>query len=99
MVRRNVIAASVATSMVLVAGTVATVSLVSLGPGQPQSASGATTPTVTVVKVEYVDEVVTAPPPGVVIPADWPAGTPYPPLPTDCHNARLELSGTWNCDD
>ena len=101
MIRRNVIAASVATSMVLVAGTAAAISLVALGSGQSDISTAsavATTPTVTVVEVEFVDEVVTTPPPGVVIPPDWPVGAAYPPLPTDCRNARLELTGVWTCD-
>jgi len=98
MVRRNLIAASVATSMVLVSGVAAAVTLVGQGSGESSSGSKSmTTPTVTVVQVEFLDEVVTAPPPGVVIPPDWPAGTPYPPLPVDCGDARLELTGVWTC--
>ncbi|MEI7886156.1 MAG: hypothetical protein WCJ04_02095 [Actinomycetes bacterium] len=37
-------------------------------------------------------------PTGAELPSDWPAGVPYPPIPSGCRQPHLEDNGVWNCE-
>ncbi len=96
MVRRNLIASVIATSMVMGAGIAAASSMISArsdhadtaGQAQPASESLATLPPVTVVQDQFVDDLVYVPSPGAVEPAPGTGGAAAPPTATPPAPAR-----------